>query len=249
MSLQIAVFAPATRVMSRKLGPTWRSASPCVGQPRGGLRGEHVGQHVRQVAEHGHEPVVGLGVHRHRLRAHVHHEAVQALVQEAAGLLVRREVPDGALEQVGARVLHAGGLGAGDRVAAHEARVVGVRLTQVLLGRAHVRDERVVARRRRAPPRTSSGSAPTGAQAKHSCGALDRVLDRASRRGRSRPARRASSSRSGSRPKPTTSASATCSFAARPIEPPISPTPRTATLTPSENCLPASSAAASSLRR
>ena len=58
MSLHIAVFAPATRVMSRKLGPTWRSASPCVGQPRGGLRGEHVREHVRQVAEDGHEPVV-----------------------------------------------------------------------------------------------------------------------------------------------------------------------------------------------
>src|SRR5918994_1623829 len=29
MSLHIVVFAPATRVMSRKLGPTWRSASPC----------------------------------------------------------------------------------------------------------------------------------------------------------------------------------------------------------------------------
>ena len=57
-----------------------------VGQARGGLRGEHVGQHVRQVAEHGHEPVVRLGVDRHRPRADVDDEAVQALVEQPLGV-------------------------------------------------------------------------------------------------------------------------------------------------------------------
>ncbi len=142
MSPHIAVFAPATRVMSRKLGPDLAERLAVLEQPSGGLRGEHVREHVRQVAEHGDEAVVRLGVHGHRPRSHVHHEAVQPLVEQAAGLLVRRQVPDGALEEVGARVLHAGGLGAGDRVAAHEARV-GRALHEVLLGRAHVGDERV----------------------------------------------------------------------------------------------------------
>jgi hypothetical protein len=96
-----------------------------LGEARRRLRGQHVREHVREVAEHGHEPVVRLGVHGHRARAHVHHEAVEPLVQEAARLLVRREVPDGSLEEVGARVLHARCLGARDRMAAHEARVGG----------------------------------------------------------------------------------------------------------------------------
>ena len=52
-------------------GPTWRQRLAVLGQPRGGLRDEHVGQHVRQVAEDGHEPVVGLGVDRDRPGAEV----------------------------------------------------------------------------------------------------------------------------------------------------------------------------------
>jgi hypothetical protein len=115
-----------------------------LGEARGRLRGEHVGEHVRQVAEHGHEPVVGLGVDRHGARAQLHHEAVQALVEEPAGLLVRREVPDGALEEVRARVLHPRRLGAGDWMAADEAGV-GRPAHEVLLRRAHVGHERVVA--------------------------------------------------------------------------------------------------------
>ena len=55
-----------------------------LGEARGGLRGEHVGEHVREVAEDGHEPVVCLRVHGHRPGAHVHHEAVEPLVEEPA---------------------------------------------------------------------------------------------------------------------------------------------------------------------
>ena len=130
---------------------------------------------MREVAEDGYEPVVGLRVHRHRLRAHVHHEAVQPLVQEAARLLVRGEVPDGVLEEVGAGVLHAGGLGARDRMTAHEARV-GVRLTRsCFVDPTSVTS--VSSPEASSAACTSSGSAPTGAQAKHELRALDRVLD------------------------------------------------------------------------
>ena len=177
MSVQIAVLAPATRVMSRKLGPTCRQRLALLGQPRGRLRDEHVGQHVRQVAEDGHEPVVGLGVDRDRAGAELHDEAVQALVEEAARLLVRREVPGRALEQVGARVLHAGGLGAGDRVAADEARVRHA-AHEVPLRRAHVRDERVLARRVERRPHQRRAARRRARRRSTSCGALDGILDR-----------------------------------------------------------------------
>ena len=55
--------------------------------------------------------------------AAAHADAVQALVEEAARHRARREVPGGALEEVGACVLHPGALRAGERVAADEARV------------------------------------------------------------------------------------------------------------------------------
>ena len=197
MSLHIAVFAPATRVMSRKLGPTWRSASPCSESRAASSCGEHVGEHVRQVAEDGHQPVVGGGVDGHRPRAHVD-EPVQALVEEPAGLLVRGEVPDGVLER-SARVLHPGGLGARDRVPATK-RGSGVRLTRSCLVEP-TSVTSVSGPDASSAARTSSGSAPTGAQAKHSSApstlldrggrALDRAaLDRArSRSGRGRSPR------------------------------------------------------------
>src|SRR5215211_1209000 len=65
-----------------------------------------------------------------------------------------------------------------------------------------------------------AGSAPTGAQAKQASAPS------------SAPSSSARSRRSRLRPKPTTSASSACSFAARPMEPPIRPTPRTAILIP-----------------
>ena len=120
MSPQIAGFAPATRVVSRKLGPTSGRRSDSSAARRGRLLDEHVGDHVRQVADRRHQPVVGLGVDRLRAGAEVGDRPLQAVVEDAARALGRRQVPARALEQVGAGVLDPGGLGAGERVAADE---------------------------------------------------------------------------------------------------------------------------------
>ena len=208
MSPHIAVFAPATRVMSRKLGPTWRSASPCSSSRPAACEASTFASTCGQVAEHGHEAVVRLGVHRHRPRPNVHHEAVQPLVEQPARLLVRRQVPDGALEEVGAGVLHARGLGARDRMAAHEARVGRAR-HEVLLRRAHVGDERVRPRgvKRRAHQLGQHADRRAG---EAELGPLDGLGDRG-RGALMAPRSTAVRSRSGSRPNPTTSASSTCS--------------------------------------
>jgi hypothetical protein len=87
---------------------------------------------------------VGLGVDRDRPGAEADEQAVQALVQQAAGALGRRQVPGRAVEQVGARGVDAGRLGARDRMPADEARVVD-RRRQRALGRSDVGHERVVA--------------------------------------------------------------------------------------------------------
>ena len=91
--------------------------------------------------------VVRLGVERRRVRPEVDQHAVQALVEDPAGPRRRRQVPGGALEQVGARVLDPGGLGAGQRVAADEPRVVH-RRDHRPLGRADVGDHAFLARGR-----------------------------------------------------------------------------------------------------
>ena len=80
MSPQIAGFAPATRVVSRKLGPTSGRRSDSSAARRGGLADEHVGEHVREVADRRHQPVVGLGVDRLRPRAQVGDRPLQAVV-------------------------------------------------------------------------------------------------------------------------------------------------------------------------
>ena len=63
-----------------------------------------------------------VGVDRLRAGAEVGDGALQAVVVDAARALGRGQVPAGALEQLGARVLDPGGLGAGERMAADEAR-------------------------------------------------------------------------------------------------------------------------------
>ena len=231
MSLQIAGLAPATRVMSRKLGPTWRQRLALLEQPRGGLRGEHVRKHVRQVAEHGHEPVVGLGVDGHGPRA-------ERRPRSGAG--ARRGARRTARAASGTRPRPGRGRRAraprrpsrrrrsgGRRRSAGRAS----RLHEVLLGRADVGDERVRRPPRRAPlapapaarrraRRRSTASAPSTRLLDRGRGAVDRAALAAR-----------SASRSGSRPKPTTSAPSTARCAARPIDPPIRPTPRTAIFT------------------
>src|SRR3954452_5092281 len=86
----------------------------------------------------------------------------------------------------------------------------------------------------RASP-TCSGSAPTGAQAKHASAPSSASWSEPAAPSIA-PSSRARSRRSRLRPKPTTSAPSTCLRAASPIEPPIRPTPRTAILKGSACC-------------
>jgi len=88
----------------------------------GGLRDEHVREHVRQVRDRGQQRVVGLGVDRGRAGTEPVQEPVQPLVEDSRGARGGRQVPGGAVEQVRARVPDPRGLGAGERVTAHELR-------------------------------------------------------------------------------------------------------------------------------
>ena len=126
MSVQMALLAPATRVASRKLGPTAGRLLGALAERSGGLADEHVGEHVRQVRDARHEPVVGVGVDGGGTRAEATEQAVQTLVEHAGGAAFGGgEIPGGAVEQVLAGVLDAGGLGAGQRMPADEALVAG----------------------------------------------------------------------------------------------------------------------------
>ena len=130
MSVQMRLEAPATRVASRKLGPVaGRRSPPNPTQRPRRLADQHVGEHVRQVRHGGQDRVVDLGLDRHRPGAQAAQQAVQALVEDPRGRRGRGQIPGGALEQVGAGVLDAGGLRPGERVAAHESRVAQPRPT------------------------------------------------------------------------------------------------------------------------
>ena len=120
---------PDRRVGARRPGSCRESwARPRAGArtPResaaGGLLDEHVREHVRQVADRRHHPVVGLGVDRLRAGAELGDRALQAVVVRGRSSRSRRgQVPARSLEQVGAGVLDPGGLGARERVPADEA--------------------------------------------------------------------------------------------------------------------------------
>ena len=227
MSVQIALLAPATRVASRKLGPTAgrrQRASPLEGAAR--LRDQQVGEHVRQVRHACHQAIVRIGVDRGRLRAEAREQTVQALIQHAGGAaLGGRQVPGGAIEQVLARVLHAGGLRAGQRMPADEA-LVGAGIGDGALGRAHVGDHAVGPG---AGQRESHGLSerPDGSGHEHDVG---------SRHGARELARllvdRAELERLGEHALVgviPAHLGVRAPRAARPMEPPIRPTPRTAT--------------------
>ena len=140
MSAQIAGLEPATRVVSRKLGPT------------SGIRSESRLSSAAASAASALATTCGRwlivasrrswarGVDRLRAGAEAGDGALQAVVEQAAGALCRGQVPAGALEEVGAGVLDAGRLGPGQRVAADEALVVAERGDQLALGRADVGD-------------------------------------------------------------------------------------------------------------
>ena len=230
MSAQIAGLEPATRVVSRKLGPTSgiRSESPLSAAAASAARalattcGRWLTVAIRRSWR--------AGVDRLRAGAEAGDGALQAVVEDAAGALCRGQVPAGALEEVRAGVLDPGGLGAGQRVAADEALVAAERGDQLALGRADVGDHglRAAGRQRRA---RLLGQRRHRAGAEDELGALAGLRDRAGgaveRAQLDAPAR----SVAGLRPKPTTSASSR-RRAASPIEPPIRPTPRTATSGP-----------------
>ena len=158
MSAQIAGLEPATRVASRKLGPTSGRRSP-LRQVPGRLGDEGVGDRVRHPATVAIRWSCAAGVDRLGTGAEPRHGALQAVVEEAAGALCRGQVPAGALEEVGAGVGDAGGLGARQRVAADEASVGTERGDDVALGRADVGDRGVRARAPRAPPRRAPAAA------------------------------------------------------------------------------------------
>ena len=109
----------------------------------------------------GHQAVVVGVADDRRDGADAGDEAVQALQQDALAVGARREVPGGAGEEIGARVLDARDLGARERVAADVAR----RLDAPRPARAWSSRRRSPRRRRRArTPRRSAAPAPaTGA--------------------------------------------------------------------------------------
>ena len=102
-----------------------RSACPRAEVSGGGLLDERVGEHVRQVRDARHQAVVGDRRRSPwggapRLASRRCRRSYRTPAVRAAG---RRQVPGRAVEQVLAGVLDAGGLGAGERVAADEALV------------------------------------------------------------------------------------------------------------------------------
>ena len=122
MSVQIAAFAPATRVASRKLGPRAGSGSSSSAEGVAACETSTLASTCGRWRDAGEQPVVRARVDGRGARAQPAIRPMQALVQDpAAG--ARRQVPGGAVEQVRAGVLDARRLGAGDRMAAYEALV------------------------------------------------------------------------------------------------------------------------------
>ena len=197
MSVQIALGAPATRVASRKLGPVAGSRSPPAASARAAWetstlastcgRCETVARIVSWV----------VGVDRRRPGARA---------RAAAGAGARRARPRcvavGVRYQVApsnrsARACSTpGGLGAGQRVAADEPRVV-VGGDHGALGRADVGDHAVLGRRRQRRRRPAPASCADRHGHEHRVGAGDGLARRSSQASSSapRPQRRRSASR------------------------------------------------------
>ena len=164
MSVQIALLAPATRVASRKLGPTAGSCSgsPARPQRRAGLGDEQVGEHVWQMGDAGHQAIMvsaSIAVGRAPMLASSRcRRSYSTPVVPPVG--VRYQVAP--VEEVLARVLDARGLGAGERMAADEA-LVARRLGEQALGGADVGDHALRPGGGQRGARRSRASAPTGA--------------------------------------------------------------------------------------
>ena len=102
MSVQIALLEPATRVASRKLGPV-ASGAGVLAERGASLGDEQVGQHVRKMGDGRHQAVVALGVDRDRLGAELANQPLEGGMGSGRG----GQIPNGAVEQVRARVLDA----------------------------------------------------------------------------------------------------------------------------------------------
>ena len=109
-----------------------------------GLCHEHVGQHVRQVADQGQQAVVLVRLDRDRTGADLHEKVVELLEGDRPHVGARRKEVGGALVQRGPRVAHARRLGAAQRMTAHAAALlVGAeRVHEHRLGAADVAHDR-----------------------------------------------------------------------------------------------------------
>ena len=233
MSVQIAELAPATRVASRKLGPDPAQRLALAQQPLGGLGHQHVGQHVRQVADRRQQAVVGLGVDRHRPRAEV---------ARPAGGGARRARPRSARAGVRYQAAPSKRSARACSTPAVSAPAIGwpptkrsssIDATMRALGRADVGDHAVLGRRRerggdqlrqRADGRADEADLGAVERLRERAGgavdrpALARALQHAPGCGRTRPprrrprarGRRARSSRRSARRRGSRSASARC---------------------------------------
>ncbi len=140
---------PDRRIRARDPGRVAKAGAD-LGQPLGllregrrGLADEHVGEHVREVADGRHHPVVSLGIDRLRPGPEAGDRALQPVVVQPAGGVGRGQVPAGALEQLRAGVLDSRRLRAGERVPADEPRRAFPRrkaCDQLALRRADVGD-------------------------------------------------------------------------------------------------------------
>ena len=110
---------------------------------------------------------MGLSVDRGWLGAEAVHQAVQALVQDAGGGRRGGQIPGGALEQVGARVLDPGRLGAGQRVAADKAGSSWAATTARLVEPTSVTTQSSGAVASASP--TTADSSPTGTPTNTAC--------------------------------------------------------------------------------
>ena len=188
--------APATRVASRKLGPVaGRRSSPAARTWAAWATSTLASTWGRCETAARMRSCVSASIAAGRAPS-PRSSAVQPLVEHARGARGRGQIPGRALEQVGPGMAHARRLGAGQRVAADEARVV-VGGHDGPLGRAHVGDHAVRGRAGQGlrdhvgqlrPPDTATNTASASATA---CGrGVGGAIS--TRAGRPRPAASAS---------------------------------------------------------
>ena len=105
---------------------------------------QDVRERVGQVARHGDELVVCVGIDRDRARTDRRHERVHLPVVRRVGACGRCQEPGCAVEQIRRRARRPARLGATDRVTADEARIAGRSRADRALRRADVRHRAVV---------------------------------------------------------------------------------------------------------